>query len=130
MATDTQTATVLLDEATAIVEAEWMRLQQEEEDLWCAVADLFAEMPAPRPRPPRTGVTVQLQRPADRCPPIDGAGPREAGHHERSGLASVLLPEIGCLPERHCRTREVMPPSDDYQQAATRVPPTVITYVA
>jgi hypothetical protein len=64
MATDTQTATVLLDEATAIVEAEWMRLQQEEEDLWCEVADLFAEMPAPRPRPPRTGVTVQLQRPS------------------------------------------------------------------
>ena len=69
MATDTQTATALIDEATAIVEAEWMRLQQEEEDLWCEVADLFAEMPAPRPRPPRTGVTVQLQRPSRPLPP-------------------------------------------------------------
>jgi hypothetical protein len=68
MATDTQTATALIDEATAIVEAEWMRLQQEEEDLWCEVADLFAEMPAPRPRPPRTGVTIQLQRPGQPLP--------------------------------------------------------------
>jgi hypothetical protein len=63
MATDTQTTTALLDEATAIVEAEWIRLQQEA-DLWREIADLFAEMPAPRPRPPRTTVTrTQLLRP-------------------------------------------------------------------
>ena len=90
MATDTQTATVLLDEATAIVEAEWMRLQQEEEDLWCAVADLFAEMPAPRPRPPRTGVTVQLQRPSRPLPanrrrwPPQGWPPRKIWASQRS----------------------------------------------
>jgi hypothetical protein len=65
MATDTQTATALLDEATAIVEAEWIRLQQEA-DLWREIADLFAEMPAPRPRPPRTTVTIQRRRPG--CP--------------------------------------------------------------
>jgi hypothetical protein len=62
MATDTQTATALLDEATAIVEAEWIRLQHEA-DLWREIADLFAEMPAPRPGPPRTTVTIQRQRP-------------------------------------------------------------------
>jgi hypothetical protein len=68
MAADTQTATALLDEATAIVEAEWMRLQQEEEDLWREVADLFAEMPAPRPRPPQTGITTHLQQPGQPLP--------------------------------------------------------------
>ena len=62
MATDTQTATALLDEATAIVEAEWIRLQHEA-DLWREIADLFAEMPAPRPAPPRTTVTIEHQRP-------------------------------------------------------------------
>ena len=65
MATDTQTATVLLDEATAIVEAEWMRLQQEEEDLWCAVADLFAEMPAP----PAPSAPYRGHRPAPAAEP-------------------------------------------------------------
>jgi hypothetical protein len=49
VATNTQWATSLLDEAAAIVEAEWMRLQQDEA-LWeREVADLFSEMPAPRP---------------------------------------------------------------------------------
>ena len=62
MATDTQTATALLDEATAIVGTEWIRLQHEA-DLWREIADLFAEMPAPRPGPPRTTVTIQRQRP-------------------------------------------------------------------
>jgi hypothetical protein len=61
--TDTRTATALLDEAAAIVEAEWMLLEQDE-DLWREVADLFAEMPAPRPCSPRAGVaTSQLRRP-------------------------------------------------------------------
>lgn len=50
MATDTQTATALLDEATAIMEAEWIR-PQHEADLWREIADLFAETPAPRPAP-------------------------------------------------------------------------------
>jgi hypothetical protein len=62
MATDTQTTTVLLDEAAAIVEAEWMRLEQDE-DLWREVGDVFAEMPAPRSHPPRASVaTSQLRR--------------------------------------------------------------------
>jgi uncharacterized membrane protein len=61
MATDTQTATALLEEAAAIVEAEWMRLERDE-DLWAEVADLFAEMPAPRPRPPRAGVAPTQSR--------------------------------------------------------------------
>jgi hypothetical protein len=62
MATDTQTATTaLLDEATAIVEAEWMRLEQDE-DLWREVAELFAEMPAPWPCPPRGSVATTPPR--------------------------------------------------------------------
>jgi hypothetical protein len=62
VATNTAWATSLLDEAAAIVEAEWMRLQQDEA-LWeRAVADLFAEMPAPRPGPPRVGGTTTARR--------------------------------------------------------------------
>ena len=62
MATNTAWVTSLLDEAAAIVEAEWMRLQQDEA-LWeREVADLFAEMPAPRPGPPRVGVTTTQRR--------------------------------------------------------------------
>ena len=59
MATDTAWATSLLDEAAVIVEAEWMRLQQDVA-LWeRAVADLFSEMPAPRPGPPRVTTTAR-----------------------------------------------------------------------
>ena len=49
--TNTAWATSLLDEAAAIVEAEWMRLQQDEA-LWeREVADLHSEMPAAPARP-------------------------------------------------------------------------------
>ena len=62
MATNTQWATSLLDEAAAIVEAEWMRLQQDEA-LWeRELADLPADLPAPRPGPPRVGVTTTARR--------------------------------------------------------------------
>jgi hypothetical protein len=56
VATNTQWATSLLDEAAAIVEAEWMRLQQDEA-LWeRELADPASDLPAPRPGPPRVGV--------------------------------------------------------------------------
>jgi hypothetical protein len=58
MAPDTLWATSLLDEAAAIVEAEWIRLQQDEA-LW---ERELAEMPAPRPGPPRVGVTTPGRR--------------------------------------------------------------------
>jgi hypothetical protein len=62
MATDTAWATSLLDEAAAIVEAEWMRLQQDKA-LWeRELADLPADLPAPRPGPPRVGVTTTTRR--------------------------------------------------------------------
>lgn len=62
LAPDTLWATSLLDEAAAIVEAEWIRLQQDEA-LWeRELADLLAEMPAPRPVPPRVGVTTTGRR--------------------------------------------------------------------
>ncbi len=62
MATNTAWVTSVLDEAAAIVEAEWIRLQQDEA-LWeREVADLFAEMPAPRPGGPRVGVTTTQRR--------------------------------------------------------------------
>jgi hypothetical protein len=58
MAPDTLWATSLLDEAAAIVEAEWVRVQQDEA-LW---ERELAEMPAPRPGPPRVGVTTTRRR--------------------------------------------------------------------
>ena len=61
MATDTQTTTAQLEQAAAIVEAEWMRLERDE-DLWGEVADLFAEMPAPRSHPARVGVATAPSR--------------------------------------------------------------------
>ena len=62
MATNTAWATSLLDEAAAIVEAEWMRLQQDEA-LWeRELADLPADLPAPRPGPHRVGVTTTQSR--------------------------------------------------------------------
>jgi hypothetical protein len=62
VATNTAWATSLLDEAAAIVEAEWMRLQQDEA-LWeRELADLAADLPAPRPGPPRVGVTTTTRR--------------------------------------------------------------------
>jgi len=62
MATDTQTATAALDEAAAIVEAEWMRLVEHDADLWRGIADLFAEITAPRPAPPRAALTTTARR--------------------------------------------------------------------
>ena len=69
MAPDTQWATSVLDEAAAIVEAEWIRLQLDEA-LWeRELADLPAELPAPRPSPPRVGVTTSRRRRAGRSMP-------------------------------------------------------------
>src|ERR1700758_4715998 len=61
MAPGTQWATSVLDEAAAIVEAEWIRLQHDEA-LWDELADLLAEMPAPRPGPPHVGVGTSGRR--------------------------------------------------------------------
>jgi len=62
MVTDTAWATSLLDEAAAIVEAEWIRLQQDEA-LWDReLADLPSDRPAPRPGPPRVGITTTARR--------------------------------------------------------------------
>jgi hypothetical protein len=71
MATNTAWAISLLDEAAAIVEAEWIRLQQDEA-LWERdIADLSAEMPAPRPGPPRVSVTTTVRRRSDPPMPDD-----------------------------------------------------------
>ena len=61
MATNSVWVGSLLDDAAAIVEAEWVRLQ--DEALWeDEVTDLFTDMPAPRAAPPRTRVTATTER--------------------------------------------------------------------
>lgn len=61
MATTTAWATSLLDEAAAILEAEWIRLQQDEA-LWERERDLPADLPAPRLGPRRVGVAATTRR--------------------------------------------------------------------
>jgi hypothetical protein len=83
MATDTAWATSLLD-AALIVEAEWIRLQQDVA-LWeRELADLPADLPAPRPGRPRVGATTTVRRwpsqPLPRPSPVAGAAmARDAG---------------------------------------------------
>ena len=72
MTTNTAWATSPLDEAAAIVEAEWIRLQQDEA-LWeRELADLLSEMPAPRPGPARVGATTTARRRSGQPMPHDG----------------------------------------------------------
>ena len=62
MATDTQWATTVFDEAAAIVEAEQMRLEQDLA-LWeREVADLCAATPLPRSHPASSGVVTDTER--------------------------------------------------------------------
>jgi len=71
VATSTAWATSLLDEAAAIVEAEWIRLQQDVA-LWeRELADLPADLPAPRPGPPRAGATTTALRRSGQPMPDD-----------------------------------------------------------
>jgi hypothetical protein len=75
MVTDTRGATSLVEEAAAIVEAEWIRLQQDEA-LWeSEVADLRSEKPAPRrAAPPHVGVATIPRRRSVRPMPDDRHG--------------------------------------------------------
>ena len=51
----------LLDEAAAIVEAEWIRLRQDEGPWEPELANLLAEGSAPRPRPGYLGTLSGMQ---------------------------------------------------------------------
>jgi hypothetical protein len=62
MLTDTAWATTLLDEVAAIVEAEWIRLQQDVAMWERELADPPADIPVPWPWPPRVGVTTTVRR--------------------------------------------------------------------
>ena len=74
MATDTQGATSLVEEAAAIMEAEWMRLQQDEA-LWeLEIADLRSEKPASRPVQRRVRVATIARRRSGRPMPDDRRG--------------------------------------------------------
>jgi hypothetical protein len=113
MATDAQTATALLDEAAAIVEAEWMRLEQDA-DLWGEVDDPFAEMPVPRPYPPRVGLATSRPRRSGRPLP----GPSRCWASRGCPAMQIWAtqrspPRVSGVFSRRCRTREVMPRSDD-----------------
>ena len=126
MATDTAWATSLLDEAAAIVEAEWIRLQQDEA-LWeRELADLPADLPAPRPGPPRVGVTATARRWSGQPRPEDRRRwPTRRWPATRYGRPSGPLRRAGSPAERHCRTREVMPPPMITSRQRRHVPATI-----
>ena len=92
MATNSGWVEGLLDDAAAIVEAEWVRLQ--DEALWeDEVTDLFTDLPAPRAAPPRTRVSATTER-LRSCPSrlTTGVGGRRGeGPRRRYGLPSGLL---------------------------------------
>ena len=105
-----------------------MRLQQDEARWEREVADLFTELPAPRPArpasappPPRGGAS------ANRCQ-TSVAGARRGDRPAMPVWATQRSPPSGpsALAERHCRTREVMSSPMITSKAATRVSPTMI----
>jgi hypothetical protein len=69
MTTDVQPIpAAVLDEAEAIVEAEWMRLTQNWDQWERELAGLPAEPPAPQSRPPRGCTTAVGRRPTAPSP--------------------------------------------------------------
>ncbi len=126
MATNTAWATSLLDKAAAIVEAEWIRLQQDA-GLWeRELADLSAEMPAPRPGPPRvSATTTRAGAPTHRCQRTVAGGRRGNGPRRRYGL-----PPNDLLRRPRCPVRKALSDcggdatTDDHHQATTPVSPT------
>ena len=62
MASTTTGATTVLDEAAAIVEAEWIRLQHDEALWQRELAARPADHPAPRPAPPTVAVATTGRR--------------------------------------------------------------------
>ena len=92
MATNTAWVSSLLDEAAAIVEAEWMRLQQDE-TLW-QLMSLTRTPRCLRPGPARTASASpppSLGGQANRCPTTVAGGRRGDGPQCRYGLPSGLL---------------------------------------
>jgi hypothetical protein len=132
MATTTACATSLLYEAAAIVEAEWIRLQQDVA-LWeRELANLSSELPAPRPGPPRVGVTTTARRWPSQSMPHDRrrwptrpwpATPVWATQRSPPSSLGVLLKGIVVTKGGDATT-------DDHQLAMTLVSPTYDSDVA
>ena len=109
MTTDTL-ADAVLDEAEAIVCAEWMRLQHDSASLEDALIGPRAEMPAARRRPHRVAtLTATLRGPAMTHPA------RRAGWPARRWLGLPVWatqrspPQHREVTEKGCRAMEVVP---------------------
>jgi hypothetical protein len=115
MTTDLQRiSAAVLDEAEAIVQAEWLRLTRDEDPWARELAEFLTEAPAPRPRPARGGTTTTAvrRRPTPLPPtPTSAAWPLERSPaptvwaSQRSPPAAIPGPKI----QRCSRTMEVMP---------------------
>jgi hypothetical protein len=109
MTTDALTETVL-DEAEAIVRAEWMRLQHDEAPRERAPCAVGSEMPAARPRPVTAAtVTATLERPRP-TPPKRWTGWQSKAAPQQSVWPTQRSPPLhgGVMPNS-VEHREVMP---------------------
>lgn len=113
MTTDTEhDDPVLLDEAEAIVAAEWMRLTQDD-DIWDReLADQFADVPTPRPRTAQVDSSTAVRRRPRAAPPSHPKG-RPARRCPRLRVRATQRSPPTSTPEFCCRRRwratEVMP---------------------
>ncbi len=112
MATSTVWAESLLDEASAIVEAEWIRLQLDEALGERELAGPFAELLAPRPGAPRVGVTTTTPRCPGSSEPARGGRWRMRRWPVTPVRPTQRAPPSppGHLLEKCSRTKEVVRP--------------------
>jgi hypothetical protein len=106
MPTNTRTAIALLNEAAAIMEAEWMRLEQ---DLWCEIGELFAELPAPRTEQGGAYVATALQRRASLSLSSVLRRPRPFWPAVKVWATQRSPPRGSRVVQISCRTGEVRP---------------------
>jgi hypothetical protein len=119
MTTDTQLpSAAVLDEAAAIVEAEWLRLTRDEDQWERELAEFLAELSAIRRRPTRNGnTTAALGRPVAALPPARRSATwRFATVPGTDGVGHAAVPSGGYLrnnSQRRSRSTEVMPPTNE-----------------
>jgi hypothetical protein len=98
----------ILEEAEAIVQAEWLRLQHDTVSPTHARHPVRSEMPAARPRPPTSAMQAQLTNTQSPHPYGTGQGGRpDVARRSESGHATVPAPQAEPCPA--AKPTEVMP---------------------
>jgi hypothetical protein len=106
MTADTQLIPAALDEAEAIVEAEWMRLTWDGDQWEREVTEFLAEMPAPRRGPPRGRTTTTTTTAVCRRPTALPPRRTSAMCPARRSPAPTVWATQRSPPAGHTRTNE------------------------